>query len=110
MQSIRTVATALVLAVSGFAGADAQTPATTVTSPSPMAEGEVRRVDKDAGKVTIKHGPIKTDQLDMDPMTMVFEVRDKAMLEAVKAGDRIRFRVIGETGGRMTITEIKAVQ
>jgi Cu/Ag efflux protein CusF len=54
-----------------------------------MAEAEVRRVDKDAKKVTLKHGPIKN--LDMPGMTMVFQVRDPALLDKMAAGDRIRF-------------------
>jgi len=54
-----------------------------------LANGEVRKVDKDAGKITLKHGPIKS--IDMPPMTMVFRVKDEAMLEGVKAGDKVRF-------------------
>jgi Cu(I)/Ag(I) efflux system periplasmic protein CusF len=71
-----------------------------------MSDGEVRRVDKGTGKVTIKQGPIKTDTLDMDPMTIVFQVSDKAMLDRVKAGDKVKFRVISDADGRMTVTEI----
>jgi Cu/Ag efflux protein CusF len=67
-------------------------------------DGEVRRIDKSAGKVTLRHGEIK--QLDMPPMTMVFEVSDKAMLETVKAGDKVKFKVINENG-KMIITEMK---
>ena len=62
-----------------------------------MAEGEVRRVDKDAKKITIKHGPL--EKLDMPAMTMVFQVRDPAMLERVKPGDRIRFEAEKVAGG-----------
>jgi Cu/Ag efflux protein CusF len=54
-----------------------------------MVKGEVVKVDKAAGKVTLKHGPIK--KLDMDSMTMVFRVAEPAMLDKVKAGDRIEF-------------------
>jgi Cu/Ag efflux protein CusF len=55
-----------------------------------MADGEVRKVDKEAAKLTIKHGEIKS--LDMPPMTMVFQVKDTALLDKVKAGDKVRFR------------------
>lgn len=55
----------------------------------PVAEGEVRRVDSKAGKITLRHGDIKN--LDMPPMTMVFQVKDAAWLGQVKAGDRVRF-------------------
>lgn len=72
-----------------------------------FADGEVRKVDKSAGKITLKHGEIKS--LDMPPMTMVFAVADKAMLEQVKAGDKVQFRAANQDG-RMTVTEIKAAQ
>jgi Cu(I)/Ag(I) efflux system protein CusF len=49
----------------------------------PPTEGEVRKVDKEAGKVTLKHGEIKN--LEMPGMTMVFQVKDPALLEKVKA-------------------------
>ena len=54
-----------------------------------MAEGEIRKVDKDAKKLTIKHGEIKG--LDMPPMTMVFQVKDGTLLDRVKVGDKVRF-------------------
>ena len=55
-----------------------------------MTDGEIRKVDKDTKKITIKHGEIKN--LDMPGMTMLFQVRDPAMLDAVKAGDKVRFK------------------
>ncbi len=71
------------------------------------SEGEVRKIDRDAGKITLKHGEIKP--LDMPPMTMVFEVRDKALLDGVKPGDRVRFRAVQE-GGKSRVTEIRPVR
>ena len=70
-----------------------------------FAEGEVRKVDKAAGKITLRHGEIKS--LDMPPMTMVFAVADAAMLEQVKPGDKVRFRA-ADQGGKLTITQIEA--
>lgn len=61
-----------------------------VASATDMSVGEVRRVDKGAGKITLKHGEIRN--LDMPPMTMVFQVQDPALLDKVKAGDAVRFR------------------
>ena len=55
-----------------------------------MASAEVRRIDKAAGKVTLRHGEIKS--LDMPPMTMVFQVPDLTLLDRVKVGDKVRFR------------------
>jgi Cu(I)/Ag(I) efflux system periplasmic protein CusF len=72
-----------------------------------MAEGEVRKVDKDASKVTLKHGEIKS--LDMPPMTMVFVVKDRAMLDSVKTGDKVRFKVVNDAG-KFTVTELQVVR
>jgi len=68
--------------------------------------GEVRKVDRENQKITIKHGEIKS--LDMPPMTMVFTVKDPALLEAVKPGDKVRFGVAREDG-KFVVTTIEAV-
>ena len=70
-----------------------------------MSEGEVRKVDKDAQKITIKHGPLKN--LDMPPMTMVFRVKDAALLDAVKPGDKVKFDA-ENVGGQFVVTKIVA--
>ena len=84
-------------------------PAATATAPAAdeMADAEVRKVDKDAAKLTLKHGEIKS--LEMPPMTMVFNVKDKALLDRVEAGDKVRFKVVNETG-KYTVTEIQSTQ
>ena len=69
-----------------------------------LSDGEVRKVDKDAKKITIKHGPLQN--LDMPAMTMVFQVRDPAMLAQVKAGDKVRFQA-EKVGGAFTITRLE---
>lgn len=79
----------------------------TAAASTDMAEGEVRKVDKDASKVTLKHGEIKS--LDMPAMTMVFVVKDKAMLDSVKAGDKVRFRAVNDAG-KYTVTEMQVVR
>jgi Cu(I)/Ag(I) efflux system periplasmic protein CusF len=71
---------------------------------APATEGEVRKVDKAGGKVTIKHGEIKA--LNMPPMTMVYPVTDVAMLDKVKAGDKVQFTAIND-GGKLTVTGMK---
>jgi hypothetical protein len=73
---------------SGNAGGFKRT-SDTATGALPTAEAEVRKVDVSAGKITLKHGDIPN--LDMPPMTMVFQVRDPALLGQVKAGDKVRF-------------------
>jgi Cu/Ag efflux protein CusF len=74
---------------------------------SAMADGEIRKVDKDAKKLTIKHGPLQS--LDMPAMTMVFHVKDPAMLQQVKVGDKVRFEA-EKVGGAFTVTKIEPVQ
>lgn len=69
-----------------------------------MSEGEVRTINKEAGKITLKHGEIKN--LDMGPMTMVFKVKDAALLEQVKAGDKVGFHA-EKIGGEYTVTKIE---
>lgn len=54
-----------------------------------LTAGEVRKVDADQGKLTIKHGPI--ENLDMPAMTMVFKA-EANLLKGVNAGDKILFR------------------
>ena len=67
-------------------------------------EGEVRKVDKDASKITLKHGPIAN--LGMPAMSMVFRAADPAMLDKVKEGDKVRFKA-EKVAGALTITQIE---
>ena len=69
-----------------------------------MTDGEVRKVDLEGGKLTLKHADIKS--LDMPAMTMVFVVKDKAMLDKLKAGDKIKFKAINDAG-KYTVTEMQ---
>ena len=71
---------------------------------APLAEAEVRKVDKEAKKITLRHGPIAN--LDMPSMTMVFQVKDAAMLDQVKAGDKVRFQA-EKIGSQYTVTHIE---
>ena len=71
-------------------------------------DGEVRKIDEAAAKITLKHGPIKA--LDMDEgMTMVFRVQDPAMLKQVKVGDKVKFEA-SRINGQITITKIQKVK
>jgi Cu(I)/Ag(I) efflux system protein CusF len=72
-----------------------------------MTDGEIKKVDKNAGKLTIKHGPIAN--LEMPNMTMVFRVKDPAMLDRVKAGDKVKFAA-DKVNGAITITEIEVAK
>ena len=72
-----------------------------------MTDGEVRKVDIEGGKLTLRHAEIKS--LDMPAMTMVFVVKDKAMLDSLKAGDKVRFKAVSEAG-KFTVTEMQVVK
>jgi Cu(I)/Ag(I) efflux system periplasmic protein CusF len=78
-----------------------------VSSPTDMADGEIRKIDKENKKLTLKHGPIKS--LDMPSMTMVFQIKDAAMLDNFKTGDKIKFKV-EQTGNATVVTEIQPVK
>ncbi|MDN7671422.1 copper-binding protein [Burkholderia oklahomensis] len=69
-----------------------------------MSHGEIRKVDAAAGKLTIKHGPL--ENLGMDAMTMVFRVKDPAMLSQVTTGDKIDF-VAEEVNGALTVVKLQ---
>lgn len=73
-----------------------------------LSEGEVRKVDKATGKITLRHGEIKN--LDMPPMTMVFGVKDKALLDKVKKGDKVRFAADKNAKGEMIVTAVEAAE
>lgn len=91
------------LALSTAAAVHAQPAQGNASTADAMSSGEVRKVDKSAGKMTIKHGPL--DNLGMDAMTMVFRVRDPGMLDQVKAGDKIDF-VAEDLNGQLTVTRL----
>ena len=105
---------ALLLAFSSTAGATAehhgapaaQAKLASAESSLPLIDGEVKKVDKDAGKLTIKHGPITN--LGMPAMTMVFLVKDAAMLDQVKSGDAIRFSA-DTVRGTLTVMRLERV-
>jgi Cu(I)/Ag(I) efflux system protein CusF len=95
------IATALALAlIAGYPAAMAQS--------QDAVNGQVTKVDESAGKITIKHGPLKKFGMD-DGMTMVFRAADPAMLKAVKAGDLVRF-VPDRVNGQFTVTKIEKLK
>lgn len=69
-----------------------------------MSHGEIKKVDTSAGKLTIKHGPL--ENLGMGAMTMVFKVKDPAMLDQVKTGDKVDF-VAERIDGALTVVKLQ---
>lgn len=109
--SALTFATSIFAAAPAFAANDAASSAPmsgpSVQASADMTEGEVRKVDMDTKKITLKHGEIKN--LGMPGMTMVFQVKDATMLDKVKAGDKVRFTA-EKMNGALTLTSIQAAK
>lgn len=106
MKYFGKVVLAAVLSLS-YVGSASLVHAQSISSVAPqtsMSEGEIKKVDKDGGKLTIKHGDLKN--LGMPGMTMVFRTKDAAMLEQVKQGDKVRF-VAEKVDGALTVTAIE---
>ena len=74
-------------------------------TPAALADGEVRKVDKEAGKLTLRHGPLPNLGMTTN-MTMVFRVKDPIMLDRVKAGDKVKFAA-ESVGGQLTVTRLE---
>lgn len=106
-----TLATLLAAMLTASAYAQQPAPANSAHHATPtktdaaLSDGEVRRVDKEARKLTIRHGPITN--LEMPAMTMVFQVQDASVLDKVKVGDKIKFSA-AKIGGAYTVTGIEA--
>jgi Cu(I)/Ag(I) efflux system protein CusF len=103
MKTIRKAMFTAALMLAAASPAHAQ-PAPASAAAAAMSAGEVKKVDKAAGKVTIKHGPLVN--LGMDAMTMVFRVQDPAMLDQVKVGDKIEF-VAEQPNGQLTVSRMQ---
>ncbi|MDM0064979.1 copper-binding protein [Variovorax sp. J31P207] len=71
---------------------------------SELTQGEVRKVDKDGKKLTIKHGLLKN--LEMPGMTMVFQVKDETVLDKVQVGDKVEF-LAEKIDGKFTVTRLE---
>lgn len=100
------LASAVALTLSGFAHAQTEPAAAASSSAESqeLTDAEVRKIDKENKKLTLKHGPLKS--LDMPGMTMVFQA-DEAMLDQVQVGDKIRF-VAGKVEGKFTVVRLEA--
>ena len=96
-KGFRTAMIALAILVIGA-------PASIATAQA-LTDGLITKVDASAGKITIKHGPIKKFDME-DGMTMVFRVQDPAMLQAVKSGDKIKFDA-ENVNGQFVVTKIE---
>ena len=85
----------------------ASQPAGTAAKAIEYTEGEIRKIDAEAGKLTLKHEEIK--HLDMPGMTMVFTVKDKALLTGLKVGEKVKFKVVNDSG-KFVVIDVKVGQ
>lgn len=84
-------------------GVSAAAPTATPPLSPPAATGEIRKIDKEAGKITLRHGEIKN--LEMPAMTMVFVARRIDLLDGLKVGDKVKFSAVNENG-KFVVTQI----
>ena len=102
--ALAVAAVAMFAFTSGQAVASNHQPVSGTADAVAMTDGEVRRIDRETKKITLRHGPIVN--LGMPAMTMVFQVKDPAMLEQVKTGDQVLFEA-EKTGGAYVVTHIR---
>lgn len=118
MKSLLTIAASVLVAATSAHAQPAPAPSTDHeshhTGPASAAgqegrwtQGEVRKVDLENGKLTLRHGPIRN--LDMPGMTMVFKVADRKLLDKLKEGDKVRFAA-ERANGAITVTDIEVAQ
>ena len=96
MNPIIRIAAALALTLGLTVGALAQ---------GTSISGEVKKIDEGAGKITLKHGPAKNLGMD-EPMTMIYRVKDPAVLKQVKVGDKVTFEA-KEAASGYTVTRME---
>lgn len=95
-KTMQTLAAAMIAAISLLSAANAQTE---------TVQGEVRKIDEAAGKITLKHGPIRSLGMEVG-MTMAFRVKDPAMLGELKVGDKVEFEA-ENTGSGYAVTKLQ---
>jgi len=89
-----------------MSGNSMEKPAATAGANTAMSEGQVKKVNKARGTVTLAHGALPNG---MPPMTMAYKVKDAAILDKLQAGQKIRFATDPQDGG-MTVTRVEVVK
>lgn len=95
------------IALPVFAAQPASSASASVEAAASLSQGEVRKIDLAGQKITLRHGPLQS--VGMPPMTMVFGVRDAALLEGISVGDKVRFQV-EQQGSQYVVTELQAAE
>lgn len=102
--AIASFATAISAGAQTTPASGADKPTQYQATAAPQSDGEVRKIDKEQGKLTLRHGPL--ENLSMPAMTMVFKVADPKMLDALKEGDKVKFSA-DRLNGALTVTAIQ---
>ena len=102
----------VMVAKGNFVEAEHHTPAASAVAATPsvdadLVDGEVRKIDKESGKITLKHGAIKN--LDMPGMTMIFKAKNPTELDKLQAGDKVRFKA-EKNNGAIYVRDIELVK
>ena len=100
----RLTKTAFVLGTALLASTTLATFSAYAQAALPQTQGEVRKIDQAAGKITLKHAEIKN--VDMPAMSMAYAVKDPALLQKVKAGDKVNF-TMDKINGAFTVVSIE---
>ena len=107
MNTLKNLAIAAIVSCASLASTTVLAQTTMPAKSMEMSSGEVRKVDKEAQKITLKHGEIKS--MEMPPMTMVFKVLDVSLLDKVKAGDKVNFSA-EKREGAIVVTAIEVAK
>ena len=90
------------LLASAASASDANINASAEAAGGALTNGEIKKVDRDFGKLTIQHGPLVN--LHMPAMTMVFKAKDPTLLQSLKVGDKVRFAAESIQGALVVTT------
>ena len=104
MNTFKNLAIASLMATVTLASTSLMAQTAVAAKGAEMTSGEVRKVDLEAHKITLKHGEIKN--LEMPGMTMVFKATDPSLLDKVKAGDKVNFTA-EKRDGAIVVTAIE---
>ena len=103
MNTIKNLAVASLMAMVTLTSTSLMAQTTVAAKDAELSSGEVKKIDLQAQKITLKHGELKN--LDMPGMTMIFKATNPSLLDKVKAGDKVRFKA-EKAGGAIVVTEI----
>lgn len=85
-------------------GMDNNQPSKSDKAKTHTATAVVKSVDPANSKVTLEHGPVKS--LNWPAMTMAYAVKDKALMDKLKVGKKVKVEFTQE-GNDYVVTSVK---